>query len=262
MMKKLLLSQDCADVIFELAACGERIFAHKCILAAASDPMKALVTGLWLENQNDGVCVVKVEHSALAMKAMLEFIYVGTIDITNLGDYHYELFDLSAQYDLPDLSIACESVCIKVLQAVGGRSDGVVSMIIAAYVYEKTDMKKACINYIKSKGPTIMMSNAFIELKTSHPTIWIALRKDLNVPDEEQDEDVAGDANDYTLMPITHEPSDNKNQVCPYPSMYLLLSPNLARHPPLIKPFSLPTRFFPSSVSGSAPRAPSATIRI
>ena len=115
LMKKLLFSQDNADVVFELVPCGEKIFAHKCILAVASDPMKALVTGQWLENQNDSVCLVKVEHSALAMKAMLKFIYVGTIDITNLDDHHFELFDLAAQYDLPDLSTACETVCIKLL---------------------------------------------------------------------------------------------------------------------------------------------------
>ena len=172
-------------VIFELALCGERIFAHKCILAVASDPMKALVTGQWLENQNDSVCVVRVEHSALAMKSMLKFIYVGTIDVTILGDHHFELFDLAAQYDLPDLSSACEALCIKLLQAVGGRSDRVVAMTIAAYVYEKSDMETACINYIKSKGPTMMMSNPFMEVKTSHPEIWTSLKKDLDVPDEE-----------------------------------------------------------------------------
>ena len=185
MMKKLLFSQDCADVIFENVPCGEHIFAHKCILAAASLPMKALVTGQWLENQNDGVCLVKVEHSAVAMKAMLKFIYVGTIEISNLDDETFELLDLAAQYDLPELSTACETLCIKLLQAVGGRSDRVVATTIAAYVYEKSDMKTACINYIKSKGPTMMMSNAFMEMKTSHSDVWMSLRKDLGVPDEE-----------------------------------------------------------------------------
>ena len=185
-MEKLLFSQDCADVIFELASCGERIFAHKCVLSVASPPMKALVTGQWIENQNDGVCLVKnVEHSARALKAMLRFIYVGKIEISNLGDENFELFDLAAQYDLPDLSTACEKLCIKLLRAVGGRSDRVVATTIAAYVYEKTDMKTACIKYIKSKGPSMMMSDAFIEVKTSHPDIWMSLRKDLGVPEEE-----------------------------------------------------------------------------
>ena len=46
------------------------------MLATASKPLKALVTGPWLENQSDnGVCFVKVEHSAAAIKAMLKFIY-------------------------------------------------------------------------------------------------------------------------------------------------------------------------------------------
>ena len=52
-------------------------------------------------------------------------------------------------------------------------------------MYEKTNMKTACINHIKNKGPTITMSNAFMEVKTSHPEIWTSLRKDLGVPDEE-----------------------------------------------------------------------------
>jgi len=75
LLEKLLTDHVCSDVVFELSD-GERVFAHKCVLAAASEPLKALVTGPWLENQNDnGVCVVKVVNSAAAIKAMLTFVY-------------------------------------------------------------------------------------------------------------------------------------------------------------------------------------------
>ena len=202
MMEKLLLSHDCADVIFELTN-GERIFAHKCVLAVASDPLKALVTGPWLENQYvKGICVVKVEHSESAIKAMLHYIYVGAIAFVassdnSLADSYLELLDLAAQYDLPDLASSWVTMgiemltqetslygCISNIKFVRNErtADMIVPLTIAAYYHEQNYLKEACIDYIKTKGPSIVMSDAFIELKSSHPNVWTSLRDDLGVP--------------------------------------------------------------------------------
>jgi hypothetical protein len=203
MMEKLLFSRDCADVVFELTN-GKTISAHKCVLAVASNPLKALVTGPWLENQNDkGVCIVKVEHSEAAVKVMLHYIYVGDLPPIDfipspenaLADSYLELLDLAAQYDLPDLASSCVAMGIELLTnetSCGAvkhvkylyEADIVVPLTIAAYYHEQSYLKEACVEYIKFKGPSITMSDAFIELKTSHPDIWTSLREDLGVPDQ------------------------------------------------------------------------------
>ena len=186
LMEILLSTHICADVVFEIND-EDPIFAHKCVLAAASDPMKALVTGAWLENQyKDGVCHVKASHSSLAINAMLKYIYNDTVALPK--DMHmnvfYDIFDLAAQYELPGLATAYEAMGVKLLQFEELGVDLVVSMMVAAYVYDMKNLKRECVEYIQSKGPKITMSSAFIGMKDSYPEIWKKLRTDLGVPDE------------------------------------------------------------------------------
>ena len=194
LLEKLLLSQDCADVIFELTN-GKRISAHKCVLAVASDPLKALVTGPWLENQNDkGVCIVKVEHSAAAIEVMLKFVYSNYTTFTFRREYFYsrreyvysifdEIFELAELYDFPELANACETLGISWLKHSNCDAHLVMTMTVAACEHERNNLRKACTAYIKEKGASIMMSEAFMAVKTSDPDVWKTLRKALGVPD-------------------------------------------------------------------------------
>ena len=183
LMGKLLSSHLCADVVFEIND-EDPIFAHKCVLAAASDPMKALVKGAWIENQNDGICRVKASHSSFAISAMLNFIYKDEMLLPQGAGSNVfsEIFDLAAQYELPGLATTCDSMGIKLLEKKPSDQAKYTDMIM--YVYEKKNLKKACIEKIASKGPTVMMSGPFMEVKDSYPDIWKKLRKDLGVPDE------------------------------------------------------------------------------
>ena len=58
-----------------------------------------------------------------------------------------------------------------------------MAITVSAYENEKMKMKKACVDYIKAKGPSITMASHFWAIKTSHPVVWKSLRKDLGVPD-------------------------------------------------------------------------------
>ena len=78
----MLFSDKFADVVFEVE--GERIPAHKVIVAACSEYMNALLSNpQWQENADDRMSVVKLSDlSAVSVRAMLRFIYTGEVDET------------------------------------------------------------------------------------------------------------------------------------------------------------------------------------
>ena len=189
LMENLLSEPVCADVVFEIG--HERIFAHKCVLAAASDALKAMVTGPWLENQNtDGICYVKSAHSAMAIKTMLLFVYSNNtkfmVKRDELSVSFDEIFDLAALYGFPELASACEVMGINWLKQEVCSPPLVAEIIVAAYKHEQQNLINACIDYIKTKGPRITMTRAFVDISVSYPDVWGALYVDLGVPADDE----------------------------------------------------------------------------
>jgi hypothetical protein len=177
----LLLSDDFSDLVFVCGG-GERVLAHKNLLAGGSEHMGALLRGPWAENADGRESVVQVEQSCVAVRAMLRFVYTGQVDGAALAADLGGALDLASQHGLESLRAACEQ------QSVAGLSvKTVVPLAVAAHLHELPALKAACVELIKANFAAVMMSDAFIELKTTHPLLWQELRAALGVREQEEE---------------------------------------------------------------------------
>ena len=157
--KRLLFSESLADVVFTTNS-NEKIFAHKCVLAAASTSMESMAMGPWLENQIGTASVSHVEilQSSTTMKLFLEFIYTGTKDSvfdTTLQIFSanlMEFFDVAALYEVPEFAQKIEALGIDVLLQPHPSKDAVAAITVAAYFHDRRQLKEACAEYIKRQG--------------------------------------------------------------------------------------------------------------
>ena len=163
--KRLLFSPSFSDVVFTTNS-NEKIFAHKCVLAAASASMEAMVLGPWHENEINTASVahVDVNHSSTTMKVFLEFIYTGTMDSTvdtslkMFSTNLMEFFDVAALYEVPEFAQKIESLGIEVLQPSCplSKADAIASITVAAYFHERRQLKEACVEYIRKQGAPLI----------------------------------------------------------------------------------------------------------
>ena len=177
----MLFSDKFADVVFVCGG-GERIPAHRNIVAACSESLDALLSNpQWLETADDRerVAEVPMEQSAAAVRVMLRFMYTGEVDEAGLS---LDVLDLSSRHLLPELKTACEKRMAGSLTV-----PSVTDALVAAYLHDLTVLKEACVEFIKANMARVMMSSSFVSLKTDHPAIWKELRVALGLPEEEQD---------------------------------------------------------------------------
>jgi len=182
----LLLSDNFSDLVF-VAAGGERIPAHRCILAASSEHMAALLHGQWKENAGGRESVVKLEQSGVAVRAMLRFVYTGHVDDAALTADLSGVLDLASQNGLEGLRAACEQHGVAVLTV-----KTVVPLAVVAHLYDLLALKAACIGLIKASTANtvaVAMSKSFRKLSSTHPLLWRELKAALGLPEEEERED-------------------------------------------------------------------------
>jgi hypothetical protein len=177
------------DVTFEVVG-GERIPAHRNILAASSECLSALLKGQWAESASG---VVRMEQSATAVKALLRFLYTGEVDEAALVSDPGGVLELAALHGQDELVSACEQ---HALQSLTVRT--VVTKLVAAHLHKLTALEAACIALIKSDMRTlssVLKSKAYKQLEETQPVLWPELRAALDLPEEDEvegyDEDVA-----------------------------------------------------------------------
>ena len=195
----LLFSSSYSDVVFEVhsVTCGsgsssssnavnatERIHAHKNILATSSGYMKAMLSGPWTENQADGLSVIQAPQSTSTIKALLRFIYIGEVDTAAIKANPMEMLDVAAQHGCADLTTACEMEAVRTLT-----TTNVVHMVEAGYLHDLTQLKGACITFIKDHAAALMLSSSLLKLQKSHKHIWKDLRLALGAPEEDEEEE-------------------------------------------------------------------------
>jgi hypothetical protein len=168
---KLLFSEAFSDLVFEAGGGGERIHAHKALMAASSPTIATLLQGPWAENLEGMVSTIRVEQSPAALRCLLRYVYTGVVETDACTSHTMDVLDLAAQHDLPALKVACENHAIKALKV-----DNVVSVLIASHVHELAALKAACINLIKGKSLALLMSPTWPGLRSEHPTLWEELK--------------------------------------------------------------------------------------
>jgi BTB/POZ domain len=180
----MLFSEDFSDLVF--VAGGERIPAHRNIVAANSEHMGALLKGPWRENVDGQAVEVPMEQSAAAVRVLLRFVYTGEVDEAVLSSppVLMGVLDLSSRHLLPELKAACER------RLVGSLSkQSLADSLVAAHLHDLADLKEACVEFIKTNFASVMLSPSFMKLKKAHPAIWKQLRVSLGLPEEDEEEE-------------------------------------------------------------------------
>jgi hypothetical protein len=179
----MLFSDKFSDVVLE-AVGGERISAHKVVLAASSECMDKLLSGQWAESASG---VVRMEESVTAVKALLRFMYTGEVDVAALGSDLGGVLELAKKHEQEELVTACEQHALKALTR-----KGVVATFVLGSVHNMAALKAACVNFIKADIETysaVTASKKYRNLDKKNPAAWLELRVALGLPEEESDDD-------------------------------------------------------------------------
>ena len=191
----LLFSERFSDVVFVCGggggAGGDRIHAHRCVVAACSEQLSALLQGQWAETtggERERVAEVEMSQSGAAVRVLLRFMYTGEAEAAALDGNLQEVLELAALYEQADLKAACEERGLAGLQV-----KTVVPLLVTAHLHELGKLKQACIDLIKASMENmaaVTMSAPFVKIKTDHPLLWNETRAALGLPaDDDQDED-------------------------------------------------------------------------
>ncbi|KAK1612809.1 hypothetical protein QYE76_036482 [Lolium multiflorum] len=142
----LLLSEEGADVTFDVS--GEKIAAHRCVLAARSVVFKAELFG----NMKEGMpttSVIEVEDmDAQVFRAMLSFIYSDSLpEVKEEDDYvmWQHLLIAADRYDLLRLRLICEEKLCEYLDV-----SAVPTILALAEQHSCRGLKERCLAFLNS----------------------------------------------------------------------------------------------------------------
>ena len=181
----MLFSDKFADVVFVCSG-GERIPAHRNILAACSESLDALLSNPhWVETADarERVAEIVLEQSETAVRVMLRFVYTGEVDEAGLSSNQMGVLDLSSRHLLPELKAECERCLVRSLTVAT-----LPDFLIAAYLHNLAALKASCIDFIRANMPAVTLSTSFASLHVSHPAIWKEVRAAMQLPEEAEEE--------------------------------------------------------------------------
>jgi len=193
----MLFSERFSDVVFVCGG-GDRIHAHRCVVAACSEQLSALLQGQWAETtggERERVAEVEMSQSGAAVRVLLRFMYTGEAEAGALDANLHEVLELAALYEQADLKAACEERGLAGLQV-----KTVVPLLVAAHLHELGKLKQACIDLIKANVAAVTMSSPFWAIKKKHPSLWketraaLGLAPDDDLEDEEEKDEKAPQA--------------------------------------------------------------------
>ena len=167
--KSLLLNESFSDVYF---VCGDdpnkKLYAHKAVLASASDYFRVLFTGNWQESVD---CLnghgIKTKNSVSIMEGLLTFIYTGNINDLFTNCNVIEVLELSSQWGLESLQLLCERRCIQTLHA-----KSVIPILKFASSHNSEHLKLKCFNFIRRNSITVLTSKSGMALRSENIDLW------------------------------------------------------------------------------------------
>jgi hypothetical protein len=168
----LLFSERFSDVVFVCGGGGggDRIHAHRCVVAACSEQLSALLQGQWAETtggERERVAEVEMSQSGAAVRVLLRFMYTGEAEAAALDGNLQEVLELAALYEQADLKAACEERGLAGLQV-----KTVVPLLVAAHLHDLGKLKQACIDLIKENMAAVLTSSSYVSLKSTHPALF------------------------------------------------------------------------------------------
>ncbi|KAL3068112.1 hypothetical protein niasHT_038102 [Heterodera trifolii] len=137
-----------------------KLNAHRCILAQHSGVFRSMFQQkTMLEAQNGVINITdsRPEH----IRAMLQFIYTGTVDNLSLENSAEGILAIADKYAILTLKERCERFLASTINA-----KNVANLCLVADTYFAALLKKACTKFISSNHKSVLRSPEWKELKT------------------------------------------------------------------------------------------------
>lgn len=175
----LLEKQEGSDVIFDVA--GEKIHAHKLVLAARSPIFRTMFFGELDETPGE---IVITDFEPKVFKAMLHFIYKDSLEdddapvgsgspgISVTDTLAAKLLAAADKYGLGRLRLMCESYLCKDISV-----NSVASTLALAERFHAMELKAACLRFAAENLSAVMRSSGFEYLKENCPSLQSELLK-------------------------------------------------------------------------------------
>ncbi|XP_045460142.1 BTB/POZ domain-containing protein 9 isoform X1 [Harmonia axyridis] len=158
-LSALCMSHEYSDVI--LIVEGQRLHAHKVILASRSEYFRALLYGGLKEtNQSE---IVLSDAPLKAFKILLKYIYTGHMYLMTLKEeIILDTLGLANQYGFVELESA---ICDVLQQLLSLRN--VCAVLDTAQVYGLGNLVKVCHNFMDRHASKILAHESFLQLSQS-----------------------------------------------------------------------------------------------
>jgi len=138
-----------ADVTFLVE--GQKVSAHKCVLAARCEKFRAMLQDCFKEGQQNEI---PLDCKYAPFQALLEYLY--TDDIPSNCEIVFDLLALAEEYLLPHLKSLCE---IKMLDSLDLYN--AASILVHSDLYCCEVLKKYCLQFILTSHELLMMIPQF-----------------------------------------------------------------------------------------------------
>ncbi|CAM0942757.1 unnamed protein product [Alopecurus aequalis] len=173
-LAELLRTEKGADVVFEVG--GETVAAHRCVLAARSSVFSAELFGPMMEGNADSVVVRIQDMDAEVFKALLHFVYTGSLPETPRNEdedvtYQHPLV-AADRYGIERLKLICVDKLCEYINV------GSAAIILAlAEQHHCEGLKKACFDFLASPANlrAVMATDGFQHLIRSCPSLMVEL---------------------------------------------------------------------------------------
>mmetsp|Transcript_4271 Transcript_4271/g.15743 ORF Transcript_4271/g.15743 Transcript_4271/m.15743 type:complete len:509 (-) Transcript_4271:75-1601(-) len=154
-MYALLESGLMSDVEIELDS-GDRVKAHRCVLAVASPFFRDILESGAAETEEAGVVKLPGVDVRLFKKA-LQFLYTGWISLTNSDAA--TMLPWTAEWGTKGLRQACETTMSKHISV-----DNVCESLASAFKCGATELRDRCLGFVAKNGTAVLASDHWLTL--------------------------------------------------------------------------------------------------
>ncbi|KAL3287749.1 hypothetical protein HHI36_002213 [Cryptolaemus montrouzieri] len=158
-LSALCLSHEYSDVVFIVE--GQKLHAHKVILASRSEYFRALLYGGLKEtNQSE---IVLNDAPLKAFKILLKYIYTGHMYLMTLKEeIILDTLGLANQYGFLELEAAISDVLKQLLSL-----RNVCAILDTAHLYGLENLVKVCHSFLDKHASEILAHESFLQLSQS-----------------------------------------------------------------------------------------------
>lgn len=142
------------DTVIQVGSKQEnQIRVHGVVLAACSEPFKAMLSGAFSEARNKTIYIPN--HSMEVVEHMIGFIYTGEIVLNDANVV--SLFAIADQYSVEELKVLCESHVSKRISM-----DTVATLLTTASQHSADKLYSECMEFICSNADDLFASPEYL----------------------------------------------------------------------------------------------------